>query len=717
LVKKLRGPTAAVHCVKFSPDSTKLCSGSADKTARVWELPTGKLVAAAQTGAEVNAVTWLADNEQLASGGSDDIVRMWKLDSSKEGLALVKELRGHEDSVAALESVPSTATQILSGGADGSLRLWDVADGKTVRLMKHGGPITAIAVRRDGKRFASAGLDKTVRLWDPAEGKQLAELKGDRYARERAAELERAVTFAKSEVEFRKGALKSAETNQTAQAQRVKKATEASEAAQKAFAEKEGKVKEAAEAKAAAEKALDDLKAELKKANDALAEADKSAKRAETEAKSIKEDATATKERIESAAVAAAVQAKAATEARDAADKLAADTKEKEKQATEKTNAAKKSLEETEKALKKAETTKSSAETELTLATRAAEQAANAVTEANEAIQRAEDEHQDTDSELETARKTSADSELPVRCVAFSPDNLTLATGGDDQVIHTWSAGNGAPFDEFAGQKGPILALTFVGTNHVLSGAADRSVMSWNLQTVWPLARVIGTGDANSPMIDRVNALAFSPDGQTLATGGGEPSRSGEIKLWHVGTGRLLHSFTNVHSDVVFGLDFSRDGKFLASSAADRFVKVLDLTSGKVVKQFEGHTHHVLGVSWKRDGRTLASSGADNVIKLWDFISGDRKRNVGGFDKEVTSVHFVGYTDQMLAASGDSKIRLVREDGNEVRSFAGAGDFVHSAAATPDGKMVIAGGQDSILRVWDGASGKVLATFPAPQKK
>src|ERR1041385_711569 len=112
-------------------------------------------------------------------------------------------------------------------------------------------------------------------------------------------------------------------------------------------------------------------------------------------------------------------------------------------------------------------------------------------------------------------------------------------------------------------------------------------------------------GDAASPIVDRVNAVRFSPDGKWLATGGGEPSRSGEIKLWEVATGRLAKTFTNIHSDAVFALDFSRDGKLLASGAADKFARITDVASGKVVKSFEGHTHHVLGVSLRADGRTL----------------------------------------------------------------------------------------------------------------
>jgi WD40 repeat protein len=62
-----------------------------------------------------------------------------------------------------------------------------------------------------------------------------------------------------------------------------------------------------------------------------------------------------------------------------------------------------------------------------------------------------------------------------------------------------------------------------------------------------------------------------------LASGGGEPSRGGQVALWNVGDGRLVHDFHDVHSDAVLCLAFSRDGTRLASGAADRFVKVLDV--------------------------------------------------------------------------------------------------------------------------------------------
>jgi WD40 repeat protein len=140
-------------------------------------------------------------------------------------------------------------------------------------------------------------------------------------------------------------------------------------------------------------------------------------------------------------------------------------------------------------------------------------------------------------------------------------------------------------------------------------------------------------------------------------------------------------------------------------------LRVTEIATGKVVKSFEGHTHHVLAVSWKRDGRTLVTAGADNVVKVWDAVTGERKKNIDGFNKEVTSISFIGFTDQAVASSGDNQVKLFRDTGEAVRSLGGTADFVNSAGVTRDGRLVIAGGQDSVLRVWNAADGKVLATF------
>jgi WD40 repeat protein len=96
---------------------------------------------------------------------------------------------------------------------------------------------------------------------------------------------------------------------------------------------------------------------------------------------------------------------------------------------------------------------------------------------------------------------------------------------------------------------------------------------------------------------------------------------------------------------------------------------------------------------------------------VWDATTGDRKKNIDGYDKEVTAVRFVGAGEQVITASGDNRVRLVGLDGKEVRAFSDVADFVQSASVSADGKTVIAGGQDGVLRVWNVADGKAAAAF------
>ena len=164
-----------------------------------------------------------------------------------------------------------------------------------------------------------------------------------------------------------------------------------------------------------------------------------------------------------------------------------------------------------------------------------------------------------------------------------------------------------------------LISMTFSG-EHKLSGVDAAGVLRhWDLLPRWELGQVIGSPNGDSPFDDRITALAFSPDGEFLAVGGGEPSRIGELKIVSIRDGSVTKEIKDAHSDTVFGLAFSPDGKLLASCGADRFMKVFDVSTGALVKTFEGHTRPVLDVAWQADGRVLSTAGADKVVKVWDF--------------------------------------------------------------------------------------------------
>ena len=143
----------------------------------------------------------------------------------------------------------------------------------------------------------------------------------------------------------------------------------------------------------------------------------------------------------------------------------------------------------------------------------------------------------------------------------------------------------------------------------------------------------------------------------------------------------------------------------------DKAVRITDLSTGKVVKVFEGHTHHVLGVTWRADGRMLASSGADNVVKVWDWTTGDRRKNVDGWDKEVTGIRYLGAADQIATSAGDTKLRLITSDGGEVKKLPGSTSFLQSLATNQAGDLILGGDEDGTVRAWVVASAKEIAVF------
>jgi len=620
------------------------------------------------------------------------------------GVRVMDEL-AHRDQISALAA--SADGTLLASGAYREVKLWrrvspeGRATDKATIALAAGAKIS----RADGQR--SVTIEGNVAKLMGADGKVIAELRGNRFARELAEQRDREVQVAAGNLNYRKEAVQAAEKALTAAQDRAKKAADVVAPKQQELTAKQKALADAKTAKAALDKTLADSEAELKKADANLqAAAAKAAQLAASAADALKGTAAVDANKLTADATAAlqeAAKARADRDQRGAARKAAAD----------KIDPAAKLIADAEDAAKKAADAKDAAETEVRLAKAEQEKITATIAEAKAAVDAAEAARKKAGDVLQAAQQAATAAEQPVRAAAFSPDGATVATAGDDRLIHTWSAESGAAMDVLKGHTAPVTALAFSTApgGELTSTGSDGVSLAWNFTPVWKIERIIGSADGKSPFADRVESLAFSPDGRFLAIGGGEPSRGGEIKIWDVQSGKFAREFVNIHSDTVLSLGFSADGKFLASGAADKIARVTDLASGKIVKSFEGHTHHILGIAWSLDGRTLATAGADSVVKVWDVSTGDRKKNIDGYEKEVTSVHFVGVGDQLITSSGDNKVRLVGLDGKEVRTFSDVADFVQSSAVTADGKTVVAGGQDGTLHVWSVGDGRALCVF------
>ena len=464
-------------------------------------------------------------------------------------------------------------------------------------------------------------------------------------------------------------------------------------------------------AKVDADKALVAAKAEVAVATKGLADADKAAADSDKAALAAKPVADKATTDLANADKLAADKRKLATDSKTALTKLAAD----EKVATDKLAVVVKAVEAADVEFKKIDQPRVAAVTEFTLSTNALFRADEEIKQATTSVSSAEAVQKQAEATHEAAKKAATDAEKPSATLAFSMDSLFVMSGGTDLHLNVWASSSGTLLESIKTGESAIQSVAAAGPGQALIISADRKAVLWGYQRGWQLERTLGTGDAKSQIADRVNVIRFSPDGLRIATGSGEPSRGGEIKLWDANTGALVKDLPDVHSDAVLGLAFSANGQVLVSGASDKFVKVTDLATGKVTKVFEGHTHHVLGVGWSYDGRTLLSGGADNEIKSWNMVTGERGPKTGGFSKEITSIQFVGLTDSAIVTGADSQVKLIKAGTalSTVRTYAGSTDFVYASAATPSGSIVVAGGQDSVLRVWDGAA-KSIGNFAPP---
>jgi WD40 repeat protein len=602
----------------------------------------------------IPAIAFTKDGQRLITGSYRE-AKIWK----------------RADSTPRLVPAPKAAAAgkfKLAAAAGDAVSLIDQATSKPLRDLKHGGAVSAFVLSADEQRIATAGADHKVNLWETATGKMMLEITSDGDAERALTEKTDAVAKTTVELAWQNEMIKKAEKDVTDLAARLKKANELADLAKKALEEKKKDIKPKADAKVAAEKAakeIDDQIAKLPagtKPDDALTK-----KQTEAKAKAEK----------------AATDSMLAQEALTRAEAAIVDTANEIKLVTESSA--------------KATTTVAATKATAEAAKKALDAATAAKTEATKAIATA----------------------LPaLKALAFSPAGDQIAGLDATNRVRVWSTATGRTIQSAViADAGTAESLAWPSAEGcVMTGDKASVLLPDESRAMWKLERSFGSGDGKSAITDRVNALAFSPDGKTLAIGSGEPSRSGDITLWDIASGKMTANYSERHLDSVLTLDFSPDGKHLASGGADKAVRITELSSGKMVKLFEGHTHHVLGVSWRGDGRIIASSGADNVVKVWDWTTGDRRKNVEGWDKEVTSLHYLGSGDVAATTAGDAKVRLINSDGGEVKKLDGAKDFMNTLGSTHTGNLVVAGGEDGVLHIWDVATAKILRSF-APEVK
>jgi WD40 repeat protein/translation initiation factor IF-1 len=248
-----------------------------------------------------------------------------------------------------------------------------------------------------------------------------------------------------------------------------------------------------------------------------------------------------------------------------------------------------------------------------------------------------------------------------------------------------------------------VNSLAFSPDGKILaSGSSDTKIKLWNAETGLELQTLTGHTVG-------VNALAFSPDGKTLASGGADKL----VKLWSVENGQELRTLTG-HTGSVDSIMFSPDGKTLASGSWDGSIKLWSVDTGREPKTLTGHTYYTDALAFSPDGKTLASGGADELIKLWNVENGQELRTLRGHTHYTTSLVFSRDGKTLTSGNVDGTVRLWSvETGQELRTLVGPIQNVTPMAFSPDGKTLasklkIDGGKDWSIKLWSLETGQEL---------
>jgi WD40 repeat protein len=243
----------------------------------------------------------------------------------------------------------------------------------------------------------------------------------------------------------------------------------------------------------------------------------------------------------------------------------------------------------------------------------------------------------------------------------------------------------------------PVTALAYSPDGRTLAVGGYRAVRLLDPATGQLLRIVAGAAD-------QVQAVAWSVDGKLLAAAGGTPGVMGEVILYDTETWRPLRTLSG-HTEVVYAAAFRPNGRELATGSLDKTARIWNVDTGQCLRIIKDHADAVMGVAYSPDGKLLATGSTDRSVKLFDTATWKRVAVLNAHEDGVTRVAFNAAGTLLATASADKTVRVwaVKIGAMEnPQHTLGEGDAINACTFSPDGSLLVYGACNRVVKICKG---------------
>jgi WD40 repeat protein len=292
-----------------------------------------------------------------------------------------------------------------------------------------------------------------------------------------------------------------------------------------------------------------------------------------------------------------------------------------------------------------------------------------------------------------------------ISALAYAPDGRSLALGDSQRQVRIWEPAPAAKAPaSLSHQPDECWAIAFSPDGNRLVSGGDNDKDPRNLK-VWD----VGTGQqlwSAAKHAALVSCVAYSPDGRLIAAG----DYANAVRLWQAADGNEA-ALLEGHTGAVRCLAFSPDGGLLASGAQDHTIRVWDTGSGRLLQTLQGHTNNVRGLVFSPDGRWLVSASSDATARLWDVVSG-RCTQVFDAPSGLHSVVLSRDGQELFAGSRSGQIhRWDLSTSQELPTLPGHTKEIRALALCSDGRTLASAGEDGTIMLGNPSIGLELLTL------